>query len=321
MSISPPDPTSVIKHIGSGKYSDVFLVTNGRNNMAMKISYYRDETVCKFVELVKAGDLAGALRIKLTDSISVSNAFSKFTRTVLDDVSPHFVLTYLDADCKSFVEKIPLVTPQRMSDLTPFQKRYNNVSFMEAFSCDMTKFLHRSKYDERTLRMLMFQVLYTIAAMQRSLPGWRHNDLSTNNVLVKKTRKSTSSSYHVDGVTFYTDTPTFVALNDYDFVHVPGHPRMQNQRVTGGKYRVNAEPNASYDVHFFLKSVLRCIAKKPRSEFAKTVRFLKDVGLRDDDRQDEEIPSLAPDKVIMHQYFAPLRKKIEVTNAYAIPKP
>ena len=49
---SPPEQKSVIKWIGSGKYSDVFLVSNGRKHMAMKISYYRDDTVCKFVNRI-----------------------------------------------------------------------------------------------------------------------------------------------------------------------------------------------------------------------------------------------------------------------------
>lgn len=316
--VSPPDPKNVIKHIGSGKYSDVFLVSNGRKNMAMKVSYYRDDTVCKFVDRVKKGDLSGALRVKSSDAVSVGSAFAKYTREIMDTVTPHFVLVFCDVDCKSFAERIPVLTEQRLADLTPFQRRYNNVCFMEVFSCDMTKYLTRSSYDETTLRMLIFQVLYSIAAMQKLLPGWRHNDLSTNNVLVKKLRKPVASSYTVDSTTYYTETPIFVAINDYDFLHVPGHPRLQNQRVMGGNYKVDGAPNASYDTHFFLKSVLRCIAKKPRSEFAKTVAFLKDIGLKDQDRQNDEIEGLDPSTLLAHPYFSPLKKKIAVENAYSI---
>jgi hypothetical protein len=316
--VSPPDPKNVIKHIGSGKYSDVFLVSNGRKNMAMKVSYYRDDTVCKFVDRVKKGDLAGALRTKLADAVSVGSAFAKYTRGIMDTVTPHFVLVFCDIDCKSFAERIPLLTEQRLADLTPFQRRYNNVCFMEVFSCDMTKYLTRSSFDETTLRMLIFQVLYTVAAMQRLLPGWRHNDLSTNNVLIKKIRQPVASSYALGSATFHTQTPIFVAINDYDFLHVPDHPRLENQRVMGGNYKVDGSPNASYDTHFFLKSVLRCIAKKPRSEFAKTVGFLKDIGLKDQDRQNEEIPGLDPETLLAHPYFSPLKKKIAVENAYAV---
>lgn len=316
--ISPPSAHSVIKHIGSGKYSDVFLVSNGRKNMAMKVSYYRDDTVCKFVDRVKSGDLSGALRTKLTDAISVGSAFAKYTRSIMDTVTPHFALVFCDVDCKSFAERLPLLTEQRLSNLTPFQKRYNNVCFMEVFSCDMTKYLTRSSYDERTLRMLVFQVLYTIAAMQKLLPGWRHNDLSTNNVLVKKLRHPVAASYTIHSTTYYTDTPIFVAINDYDFLHVPGHSRLENQRVMGGNYKVNGAANASYDSHFFLKSVLRCIAKKPRGEFAKTVAFLKDIGLKDEDRQDQEIKGLDPVTLLGHPYFSPLKKKLKVDNVYVV---
>ena len=322
---SPPEQKSVIKWIGSGKYSDVFLVSNGRKHMAMKISYYRDDTVCKFVNRIKAGDLTGALRAKQTDAIAVGSEFSKFTRGIMDTVTPHFVLVFCDVDCKSFAERLPLLTKTRLDDLTPFQRRYNNVCFMEVYSCDMTKYLSRSTYDERTLRTLIFQVLYTIAAMQKLLPGWRHNDLSTNNVLVKKLRKHVAASYTIrlsnaaSPTTFYTDTPIFIAINDYDFVHVPDHPRLENQRVMGGNYKVDGRDNKSYDACFFLKSVLRCIAKKPRKDFAKTVEFLKGIGLRDEDRQNEEIPSLKPLTLLANPYFAPLKKKISVSSAFEIP--
>ncbi len=310
---------SVIRHLGSGKYSDVFLVTNGRKSMAMRVSYYRDDTVCKFVACTKRGDVSGALRAKQTDAVSVQSAFSKYTRDILDTVSPHFVLTYCDIDIKSFVERMPLVSSARVDDLTAFQKRYNNVCFMEAYSCDLTRYLTRCKYDETTLRGLIFQVVYTIAAMQKLLPGWRHNDLSTNNVLVKKLRKPATASYTIADIgTWYVATPVSVAINDYDFVHVPDHPHLENQRVMSGNYRVDAAENKSYDTHFFLKNVLRCIAKKAKSDYPETTKFLKSLGLREQDRQNTEIPSLAPLKVLRNPYFAPLMQRTPVEAQYAV---
>ena len=320
---------SVIRPLGSGKYSDVFLVSNGRRSMAMRVSYYRDDTISKFAACKKRGDVAGALRTRQTDAVSVQSAFGKFTRGLLDTVSPHFVLMYCDIDTKSFVERMPLVSRARVDDLTPFQKTYNNVCFMEVFSCDLTRFLTRCRYDEATLRAVVFQVLYTIAAMQKLLPGWRHNDLSTNNVLVKKLKKPVTSSYTLvppddvagpggTGGTWYTSVPVMVALNDYDFVHAPGHPTLENHRVACGRYRVDGEPNASYDVHFFLKNVLRCVAKKSTAAFPDTTKFLKSLGLREKDRQDSEIPSLAPLVVLQNPYFEPLtRPTPDVMSRYS----
>lgn len=314
-----------IRPLGSGKYSDVFLVTWGNRSMAMRISYYRDDTVKRFTEHLRSGDKAEAARAKRSDAVAVASAFSSFVREHSDTVTPHFVMTYHDVDSKSFVDRFPLVTETRMKDLTPYQKRYNNVCFMEAFSCDLTRFLMRCKYDEATLRCVVFQVLYTVAAMQRLLPGWRHNDLSTNNVLVKKMAAPVSAAYIIAptsttvGARYHACVPVLVALNDWDFVHVPGHPKLENARVMGGRYRVDASPNKSYDVHFFLKWVLRCIAKKPRADFPETTEFLKRVGLRPQDRQDANIPSLAPMRVLQDRYFDVLKRPVPVDREYSIP--
>lgn len=310
-----------IRPLGSGKYSDVFLVTWGNKSMAMRVSYYRDDTVERFVDHLRRGDKAGATAAKRSDAVAVAGEFSRYVRGIADDVTPHFVLTYHDADVKSFVDRFPLVTEGRRADLTAHQRRYNNVCFMEAFTCDLTRFLRRCRYDEATLRCIVFQVVYTVAAMQRLLPGWRHNDLSTNNVLVKKLARPMAAAYVIPasatslGGTWHVVVPVLVALNDWDFVHVPDHATLSNSRVTGGRYRVDASPNKSYDVHFFLKWVLRCIAKKPRDEFPETTEFLKRMGLRSADRQDASIPSLAPTRVLQDRYFDALHARPDVPMA------
>lgn len=297
-----------IRLIGSGKYSDVFLVRAGRRTMAMRVSYYRDDTICKFIKCKKQGDAEGMDTAKRTDAVAVQNAFARFARGVLGTVSPHFVLSYGDVDVKSFVERLPIVPSSRLRDLTAFQKRYNNVCFMEAFSCDLTRFLTRCRYSEATLRAIVFQVLYTVAAMQSLLPGWRHNDLSTNNVLVKKLREPFSARYAIGDATWRVrDCPVLVALNDFEFVHVPGDPKLQNQRVTSGKYRVDAADVRSYDAHFFLKNVLRCIARKPKAAFPAATEFFASLALRKEDRQNEGVPGLEPRAVLANSYFDALR--------------
>ena len=84
---------------------------------------------------------------------------------------------------------------------------------------------------------------------------------------------------------------------------------MSNERVTGGKYRVDGAPNASYDVHFFLKSVLKCLVHRFGARSARvrdTLAFLAGLGLREEDRQNAEIRGLDPVSVLRNPYFAPL---------------
>ena len=305
-------PPTVVRHLGSGKYSDVFKVQPrgaARGAVVMKVSYYRDDTLCNFLRRAKAGDVRGALHAKRQDSIQVSSTFARLTAGLLDTVSPHFVVVYCDQDCKSFAPRLGPLLKERLANLTPLQKRYNNVCFMEVFHDNLTKFLLHAKYDEAALRAMVFQVLYTLAALQARLPGFRHNDLSTNNVLVKRLRTAPLLAYTFGGQTFYTAVPLLVALSDYDFTHVPRHPQLANERVMSGKYKVDGRPNDSYDAHFFLKSVMKCIQRRT-AQFPQTWAFLKRLRMRQEDRQNGTVfARLRPAALLRDAYFDPLKRR------------
>lgn len=312
--------STFLKPLGSGKYSDVFVVLSGKNKFAMKISYYREETVREFSKKMKNGDVKGAQKAKEMDAISVSRKFSEITEILAKSkITPHFVYVYSTHDVKSFIDKLPFdIMEKRLDQLSTFQKRYNNITFMELFSCDLTTFLTKTRYNESLLRSIIFQILYTIAATQKVLPGWRHNDLSTNNVLVKKVVKENPTRYSVNGTNFYTKTRFFVAITDFDFVHVPNAKRLENKRVTSGNFRVDGVKNNSYDTHFFLKSILKCLIKTHTRDYQSTIDFLKGLGLKNEDRQNEEILDLDPIIILNNGYFDPLKKEIKISHDFSI---
>lgn len=299
--------------MGSGKYSDVFKVSDGKRSVVMKLSYYRDDTLCAFASKLKKGDAEGARAVKNRDSIMVSSAFADATNSLIaKKASPHFVFVYCNADCRNLAPRLKTLLAERFKTATKVQVKYNNACFMELFTCDMTKWLRgksRTVTDD-VLRKALFGVLYTLAVLQKTYPGFRHNDLSTNNVLIKKLRKPASWGYSIDGHTYVVDDmPVLVAINDYDFTHVPNHPTLANERIINGKYSVTATRNRTYDTHFFLKSVLKSISKK--KTLVATRDFIQSLPLRSQDRLDKtEIRGLEPDALLRHQYFDPIRKKI-----------
>lgn len=318
------DVKTDIKHIGSGKYSDVMRVKRGSKAVIMKLMYYRDPVLQEFIKNAKAGKVEAAMAVKRGDAVSVSNAFGSLSNRLQAGVSPHFVRQYCGLDVKSLAPKFEAVLADRLKTLTPAQKRYNYVCFIEEFSTDLTKYVLRSRPTDAVLRGIVFQVLYTLAALQKLLPGFRHNDLSTNNILIKRLRRRASASYAVGAKTYYvTDMPVLAALSDYDFLHAPGHPRLSNERVTNGKYKVNASKNVSYDTHFFLKTLLKCIARRQRGNsslrFPATVEFLGRLRMKEADRQDDEMLRLSPLKILTDPYFDPLLRPAAVQAAYAIP--
>ena len=78
----------------------------------------------------------------------------------------------------------------------------------------------------------------------------------------------------------------------------------------------------SYDTHFFLKTVFRCVAKRHRAgslRFPVAIEFFNRLRLKDVDRQDSEIPRLDPLKILADPYFDALLRPAPVSAAYAMP--
>lgn len=300
---------TILKHIGSGRYSDVFTLSTGRQSVIMKLSYYRDNTLCDFVSKLRHGDAEGARQAKNRDSIMVSASFANATNALIASrASPHFVFVYCHADCRGLLEKLAPLLKARARSSTKVQIKYNNACFMEAMSCDMTKWLRSSRgLTDAQVRPALFAVLYTLAVLQKTYPGFRHNDLSTNNVLVKRLRAPMPLGYTFDGARYYAAPTAFMAISDYDFTHVPRHPTLSNERVANGKYKVTETPNKTYDTHFFLKSVLKTLGKR-KVTLPSTAAFLKSLPFESEDRLDTvEVTGMDPATLLRHPYFAPLR--------------
>lgn len=309
--VSTPDVSEEdisLKQIGTGKYSDIFAVHRGGDSFAMKISYYTEDTIDKFIKKKRYGDLEGAKREKEQDSILVSEKFSKVTTVLLDkNITPHFIRVFEEQDVKNFAAKIPGLE-KRLKNLSTYQRMYNHVAFMDLFDTDLTHLLTRKVLDENEIKAGIFQIIYTIAATQNALPGFRHNDLSTNNVLIRNNRKREIFRYDVDGMVFYTSSKYSVAVTDYDFVHIPSVKILNNRRVMSGNYKVSGDNNVSYDVHLFIKSVFKCFTKAyEKTPDTDTHRFLESLETFTDDRHPHEIPSLNPRKILKHRYFDSLK--------------
>jgi len=308
-----------MKLINSGKYSDIFSVRSAHGRFAMKISYYSEDTIGKFIDKKRSGDATGAVSEKNRDSIAVSEIFSKITKALLNKkITPHFIHVIEEQDVKGFVSKIPGMH-KRLKTLTVLEKMYNHVTFMDLFDTDLTALLLKQSLGDADIRVIIFQVVYTLAAVQKTLPGFRHNDLSTNNVLVK-VGGGCPTRYEVNNTLYYTDTTYFVSITDYDFVHVPRIGMLNNTRITSGNYRVQGETNASYDVHLFLKSISKCLARDNFEEAHETRAFLASLMLHSNDRFENEIHSLVPARLLAHAYFKPLQTPPGTPHTGPIPQ-
>ena len=313
----------IIRQLGSGKFSDCFKVSNasGRPCVAAKLSYYQEATIRAYAHHAHLGNVTAAHTAKDQDAISVAMAMAEVAKQMLlHGVSPHFVKVFCEADVRNLPKKLKPLLPHRQ--LTAQQCKYSHVCIMELYSCNLTDFISRHRpLDDVVLKTLIFQVLYTLACLQKLFPGFRHNDLSSNNVLVKPAPPECTRYAFADMHPVYTSAPFFAALADFDFTHVPNHDVLSNERVLNGKYKIQSHPNNSYDTHLFLNSLYRCLKRRrTQSLCPQTWHFMAGLQLGNyAERLDVHIPHLVPRCVLSHQYFASLRQFVPPSAQFSLP--
>ena len=314
---------SKMKHIASGTYNDVFMYTLPSSNKAVfRLSYYNRRTIKQMEQMIEDKKRTGgpeysdrkssaykelmvqARNLCSLDSVRIKIHFSQLTNFLIkNNASPHFVYTYSSKDCKKALQHVAKALPtkqvdKRMEPDSSCHTRYNNISFQETFDMDITQALRRATDPQNPLtmtdddlRQIVFQVLFTLAVLQHYVPMFRHNDLSTNNVLVKTVPMNTKAyTYQLYGMRFHLVKPSFfAAIHDFDLshadayiMHMGGDPArfsLQNQIVIKGAFQGNGAEairpnyNPSFDAFFFL-SVLRGQLSGRKHLFPQTFAWL-----------------------------------------------
>lgn len=148
---------------------------------------------------------------------------------------------------------------------------YVNIYFMDLGTIDLHKFIkHRCEKKNITFEEiveLIFQVAYTLSIIQYHIKDYRHNDLKTNNLLVKISKDDLDrdfnnyticDQYTHGGKKFYTPFRGYtVKIIDFDFTY---SKKYQNAKITSYKttnFRtIGYGPfvNPVFDIHFLLNS-------------------------------------------------------------------
>jgi hypothetical protein len=296
-----------IKELGSGKYSDCFKIYSQHSAVAMKLSYYQEATIRAYACHTHNGNDSAALAAKEQDSISVSMAVAEVAKQLRERrVTPHIVRVYCEADVRYLPKRLKPLLRARLSQLTQPQLKYSHVCLMELYSCTFTRFLTHGKPTDHVVKALVFQIMYTLGCLHELFPGFRHNDLSTNNVLIKPSRYSTVG-YRWGAHHFVVGVPLHAAIADFDFTHVPGHVVLSNERVLGGRYGITDAQNPSYDTHLFLKSMYKHL-KGGSHGCPETLEFLRSLKLDHTERSRHTLPHLVPATLLRHPFFSSIRR-------------
>lgn len=155
---------------------------------------------------------------------------------------------------------------------------HNKVSILIsewANSGDLLSFL-RSDYEKLNVeqwRSILFQVLHPIAVIHKEYPGFRHNDMKANNILMHKPMNTKGGTvndcsfvtYRIDDTKFRVpNVGVILKMWDFDFSSTPGH--VENAKVNARwcrKLNILHERNQYYDLHYFLYTLFFFKNPKP----------------------------------------------------------
>ena len=120
------------------------------------------------------------------------------------------------------------------------------------------------KFSLVTWQVIFFQILATLAVIQSYYPGFRHNDLKANNILVCKNSISKNKDlnnflYEINGQLFSVpNIGISIQLWDFDFACIPG--LVENAKVSAewtDRLNIKPEKHQYYDMHYFFNTLSR----------------------------------------------------------------
>ena len=142
---------------------------------------------------------------------------------------------------------------------------YQNVSVLIsewANGGDLLDYLRKNykTFKIRHWRTIFYQFLSVLAIIQAKYPGFRHNDLKGNNLLVNLIDMSKRKyKYTINGQTYIVPNIGFqIKLWDFDFACIP--ELVNNSKVESEwtkKINITPQQNRYYDVHYFFNTLTR----------------------------------------------------------------
>ena len=198
---------------------------------------------------------------------------------------------------------------------------YNNVSVLIsewANSGDLLDYIRKNHQSFKLKHWisLFYQFLSVLAIIQAKYPGFRHNDLKANNLLVHTipiSKDNKKFKYKINGQHYIVPNIGFqIKLWDFDFACIPN--LVDNSKVEA-KWtdRINVKPvkNRYYDVHYFLNTLTRKgffpdfwkddIVPKKIKEFVRRVvpiKYTKGPDISERGRILTNDEYLTPDKIL-----------------------
>lgn len=239
--------------------------------------------------------------------------------------TPHIVLpiTTFNTSIKPFISlpKDNIVCNKKYDQFVKKYKKgeyYENVSILIsewANSGDLLDYIKKNytSMQVKHWRSIFFQLLSVLAIIQNKYPGFRHNDMKANNILVHKIHTSKENSkfkYKINGQIYIVPNIGIqIKLWDFDFACIPGI--VDNSKVEAewtDRINIKPEQNRYYDIHYFFSTFTK------KGFFPE---FWTDPAIPD--KIKEFVHRIIPDKYAKEGKFITDRGRILVNDEYMTP--
>jgi serine/threonine protein kinase len=190
---------------------------------------------------------------------------------VMNNHTPHIILPI----CTFYSKIRPFISLHEQKIVednkryAAFVERYNKKEYYDNVSVLISEWANkgdlldyiRKNYkamSETDWRVLIFQIVSTLASIHIRFPGFRHNDFKANNILLNTVGKKVKAfKYNINGDQY--EVPNIgiqIKLWDFDFACIPG--LVDNAKVNAewtDLINVCPEQNRYYDIHYFFNTL------------------------------------------------------------------
>lgn len=234
---------------------------------------------------------------------------------VLGRITIHILLPIIniDVDFQQMTDIIQPYAEQYMKYMKQIENeeisRYFSIRVKESFfkSIQLKEFLESNKCN---IKKLLFQVIHTLAILQKEFPGFRHNMLSPTNIYMYLKKEANSiTKYEYDGMVFYIPTNTFeIKITNFNAASIP-------EQYSSNMLDTSKSPNAGayYDLHYFLNTIIDLIA--PCDD--ETTEFLDKIIPKKYRNKEVNKELFVPADLLKDKYFNEFTKVLKMEESMA----
>jgi len=181
------------------------------------------------------------------------------SQLVLQKKTTHILLPIINFDINfNKLEHILKATPiyKELNDKIEFDEISNKLSvrIREHFqkSIILKEYLNKNKCNYKSL---LFQIIHTLAVIQKEFPGFRHNNLTIENILIYNKKDKETFVYEYGNKKWkLLDIDFEIKIGNFEKSILPKYYGILNQRDTDVPYI--DELNDYFDIHTFLNSLI-----------------------------------------------------------------